>query len=481
MDQLALPDFLPPVPAPKNGKKGTALDQPAGPFTYEGDGPNAWSPKINWSSNLLGMLGLPGDFAEVSAGEAVRQGAVMACLDIMAQDISRAPITLNRMLTQGQRRRGYEVMAPRAHPLARLFWLKPNRFMTWQELKTMVIYHLGLVNNAYLIPVKDRLGRVQELIPVLPSRVQIDVNREMNTHFYRVRAGSEGEALMLGAEDELIFFPNEIIHMKTRVMNGFSGISTVQVGNKVLALTEAVVRFQDRLFRRDGMLRGVFQQHPQSTQELSQVQYDRLKASLGEALSMLRNLGHPLILEGGLEFKPISMTAAEAGADNAWKQQIEETARLFRIPPHKLMHFDGTKYENMESLERMYVTDSLEPRCHAIEERLTLQLLTEDEQMDFYIEFDREELHRPDQKSLHERIIKLWDAGVITQDEAREKLGYNPAKSGEIYKMSANTFLVDADHEVVVTNQPSPGDPGQSGGDSGAVTDETGDGNQDED
>lgn len=145
------------------------------------------------------------------------------------------------------------------------------------------------------------------------------------------------------------------------------------------------------------------------------------------------------------------------------------------------MHFDGTKYENMESLERMYVTDSLEPRCIAIEERLTLQLLTEDEQLDFYVEFDREELHRPDQKSLHERVIKLWDSGVITQDEAREKLGYNPARDGKIYKMSANTFLIDEKHEVVVTNQPSPGDPGEGEGNSGAVTEETGEGKPVED
>lgn len=439
--------------------------------TYEGDGPLAWNGPVSLTSfgNLLGRD--LKDFAFVTPGEALRQTAVLACLDVMAQDIASAPFTLNRVLTQGRRRRGYEVVAPRAHPLAKLFWLRPNRFMTWWEFTTMIVYHLGLVNNAYVIPVRNRRLEVTELIPVMPGRVQMDIVADgamRGEVFYRVQASNAAEAAQYGSDGEMIFFADQIIHIRSRFMNGFSGMPTLAAGSRVLSLTDAVTRFQDRVFRRDGTLRGVFEQ-PKDAPELSQAQYDRLKASLGESLSLMRDLGFPLVLEGGMAFKAISMTAAEAGAKEAFAQQIAETARLFRIPPHKLMHFEGIKYDNLEGANRMYVTDSLEPRCLPIESQFTVSLLSDDEQMDLYVEIDRKALNKSDPKSLSERITKQWDSGLIMLDEAREELGYNPAKDGSVYKMAANTFLIDADHEVVVTNQPSPGTP--AGDNAGGNTD----------
>ena len=437
------------------------------PQTYAGDGPNVWSPSSPLST-ISRLVGLEKDFAPVTGVDALRQAAVMACLDVMAQDTARAPLTLTKVISQGRRRRGYEVVPARGHPLAKLFWVRPNRFMTWSEFTTMIVYHLGLLNQAYVIPVRNRLLQVVELIPVLPARVTMDVDTSTGRIFYRVQAGNLAEAAMYGGEDELIFFPEEIIHIKTRSLNGFQGIPTIGVGNRVLSLTQAVLRFQDRLFRRDGTMRGVFQT---SENNLSQEQYDRLKESLKEALGMLRDLGYPLVLEGGMEFKSISMNAKDAETKEAYAQQISETARLFRIPPHKVMHFDGVKYDNLDPLERQYVTDSLLPRCQAIEERLTLGLLNEDEQLDYFIYFDRDELHQSDPKALSERVLKQWDSGLITQNQALERLGYNPAANGDVYKMPANTFLIDQNHELVVSNQPSPGTP--SGEAEGAAEDDT--------
>jgi HK97 family phage portal protein len=468
-----------PVPA----KLDRSLDLLCGdrPRTYEGDGPAAWNGPVSVgdAAGLMRFLGIKSDeFSYVSAADALRQSAVLACLDIRAQDIAAAPLTLNRVLTQGSRRRGYEAVAPRAHYLARLFWDRPNRFMTWWEFTTMVVYHLGLLSNAYIIPIRNRLLQTTELIPVLPTRVRMDVvtGGPLNGQvFYRIQASNAAEAAQYGSDEEIILFADQIIHIKTRMLNGFSGLPTLMVGNRVMALTEAVSRFQSRIFGRDGTLRGVFQQAKESP-ELSQVQYDRLKSSLGEALNLLRDMGYPLVLEGGMEFKAISMTAAEAGAKEAFAQQVEEVARLFRIPPHKLMHFAGVKYDNLEPLERQYVTDSLiRPACNPIEERLCLALLTEDEQPDYYIEFDRKALHQADQKALSERVTKQWQLGLVMRDEAREELGYNPAPgdAGRVFFMPANSFLLDGNNEVVVTNQPSPGDPGPSG-DSGQQNDETG-------
>jgi HK97 family phage portal protein len=425
--------------------------------TYAGDGPFAWNGPVSVGT----FRGGPTDFNPVASSDAVRIAAVLACIDVLAQDIARAPLTLNRVLQEGSRRRGFEQVAPRAHPLAKLFWTRPNDFMTWFEFMSMVVYHLALVDNAYIIRVRDRMLRITALIPVLPARVRMDVVTDgplKGEVFYRVQAANLAESAQYESEDELVLFPGEMIHIRTRLLNGFSGLPTLAVGGRVISLSEAVARFQDRVFRRDGALRGVFEQ-AKDAPELSQPQYDRLKQSLGEAMNLLRDLGYPLVLESGMQFKSISMTAAEAGAKEAFSQQIAETARLFRIPPHKLMHFESVKYDNMDAANRVYVQDSLLPRVIPIEQKLGWACLDDQEEMELYVEIDRATLNQSSPQETSARIAKEWDSGLITQNEARELLGYNPAPGGEVYKMAANTFLIDADHQVVVANQPSPGTP----------------------
>lgn len=409
------------------------------PRTYEGDGPNVWN---NIGSFLSDLTGQHVNNRVVGWSEALQQAATVACLDVLAQDIAKAPLVLYRRTPDG----GSKVVGPREHPLARLFWLRPNKHMTWNEFVQMLIYHLGLSSNGYLVPRFKRNGEIAGLTPVLPGRVDINVAPSTNELVYRVSPGTAFEEVQLESPGSFILFEDEMIHIKHRFLNGIVGTSTLAVGNKVFSLTDSLHAFGERLFARDGTLRGTFE--TESTFE--QDQYDRLVMSLNMALAKLRDTGFPLVLENGLKFNKISVTPAEAQQKEYWDGQIAETARLFRIPLHKIGHLTAIKYDNMGPMEAAYVNDSLIPRCQAIEERLNVGLLTEEEQLDYYIEFDRKILRRADEKALSEQVTKQWTGGLITQNEAREELGYNPAKNGDVYQMPANTYLIGVDHKVIV-------------------------------
>lgn len=419
------------------------------PRTYDGDGPNVWN---NIGTFLSDLTGTAVNNRMIGWTDAMQQAAVVACLDIMAQDIARAPLVLYRRKRGG----GSEAVDPRDHHLARLFWLKPNKFMTWNEFTQMIVYHLGLASNGYIVPRKTLRGRVEELIPVLPGRVDIQVAPSTQELVYRVYPATAYEEIQLGAPDGLILFGDEIIHIKHRFFNGVSGLSTLAVGNRTFALAERVEQFTSRLFGRDGTLRGVFE----TEETFEQDQYDRLVSGLNAAMHRLRDEGFPLVLENKLKFNKISMTAEEAESGDQWDRMIAQTARLFRIPLHKIGHLTAVKYDNMAPMEAGYVNDSLIPRCQAIEQRLDMALLTEDEQLEYYIEFDRKVLHRADEKALNERVTKQFQAGIITQNQALEELGYNPAKNGNVYQIPANTVLIDENHKIIV----HPGNRGKTAG-----------------
>lgn len=410
-----------------------------------------------WFS-LTDFLGMGGSLLrDVSAGDALQQAAVFCCLDVLAQDTGKAPIRLRKRTRSAGGHIGSAVMLPEEHPIAAMLWLRPNRHMTWPELIEMTVWHLGFVNNAYWMPSRTVGGSTRELLPILPARVRKDAWMKKREFVYRVSVSGAIDRIMLGTDADLLLFEEEIVHFATRRLNGVVGASTLALAQRTLGIIEALQEFQAKLFKRGDMPRGVFELPPGA--ELTQPQYDRMVASFRDALKGARDDDDPLVTEGGTKWTRIAMTAVEAGLNETWDRAVTETGRIFRIPPYKLQHYANVKYENMSSMAELYADESLIPRCRIMEERLTFALLTEREIMQgLYIEFDRESLYRTDIKSRTERAEKLYKIGVITRNRALEMIGENPAESGDVYMMPANTFLIDTNNQVIVTNQGKAGD-----------------------
>ncbi|GJD59610.1 hypothetical protein MTDSW087_05698 [Methylobacterium dankookense] len=439
----------------------SAAPSPASNFVGSATEWKGWKGSGRGWFSLMDLLGVQGaQFREISIGEALQQAAVTVCLDVMAQDTGKAPIRLRKRTRSPAGHIGSQVMLPEEHPVAALLWLRPNKWMTWPELVEMTVFHLGLVNNAYWIPRKTLGGDVLSLVPILPGRCRKDAWPDQREFCYRVSVAGVVDRVLMDADRDFILFEDEICHFATRRLNGVTGASTLFLAQRTLALNAALQEFQNRLFTRGDMPRGVFEL-PEG-RELTQEQFDRVVDSFKAALRAVREEDAPIVVEGGAKWQRMAMTAMEAGVNESWDRAVSETARMFRIPPYKLQHYANVKYENMDSMAQFYADESLIPRARVIEERLTFALLTEREIMQgLYIEFDREALYITDIKSRTERATKLFEKGIITKNRALEMVGENPAEFGDVYMMPANTFLISTSNEVIVTNQAAKGDGSQ--------------------
>ena len=112
---------------------------------------------------------------------------------------------------------------------------------------------------------------------------------------------------------------------------------------------------------------------------------------------------------------------------------------------------DNVKYDNYEPMERAYIAGTLQPRWIELEERLNRGLLSPEERLDYFLDFDRSAVELADVQKQQERIFGLIDRGAITLDEARMKLGWNPLpnKAGEVRVVPGNATMVDENNEVV--------------------------------
>jgi phage portal protein BeeE len=185
---------------------------------------------------------------------------------------------------------------------------------------------------------------------------------------------------------------------------------------------------------------------------LSDVAFKRLREDLAALLTNMRRHNVPIVLEEGMTFKEISMTADQAEVAKSKDAAIVDVARTFRIPPHKIMHLVNVKYENMETLEKSYVADSLIPTCVQIEQKLGISLLTLRERTKYFFEFDRRAMLLNDQEKIAEVVKTLANTGAMNHDEQREALGWNPLPngSGKMRTIPSTYHLVDENNKVVI-------------------------------
>lgn len=381
--------------------------------------------------------------------EALKLSAISICIDVLSQDFAKTPLILKERLAGGG------AQSASGHWLADLLVDAPNQHMTWFELKEMVMIHLSSLNNAFIAKKIDSRGRTEELIPLLPGRVRILIDEGSGRYVYEVWHDTPHEKALLEpirANDDrkTYLLHDEVIHLRSRVVDGLYGYSNLTAGSKSMGLIQALTDYQTRLYKNDASLRGVFQMKQDTN--LSDDSFKRLRQQLGERLAKLRDEGAAIILEQGMEFNSIAMNADQAEATKAFDQAVVNAARLFRMPPHKMMHLINVKYENMETLEKSYAQDTMDPHYCRVEERLTLDLLPKRDRARYLLEFDREKLELKDPEKQAVILKVMLNNSAMTIDEARMKRGMNPLPNGagRMRLVPSNMTLVDDSNNVVI-------------------------------
>lgn len=388
--------------------------------------------------------------------EAIQLAAVLICIDVLAQDIAKTPLRLMRRTPN----RGKQVVEPGEHWLAAMYASQPNVWHTWVEFLEMLMLNLALTQNGFIIKKRKNRTEIAALLPVMSSRIHIDVNSDLSDYVYNLSKLTNHEQVMLkGVRERLI--SDEVIHIRGRLFNGLTGYSTMVAGAGAMRLAQQIRDFQSRLYKNDGTHRGVFQ--AKEGIEVDDEVFTRLRQQLGTGMKKMVSKGLPLLLDGGVEFKGISMTSDDAQTDKSLAAAIIDVCRYFRMPPHKALHLEAVKYENLDTIEKSYAADTLVPWALRIEQRIDADTLTPDERKEFFSEFDREAMVVSDVKTLAEVLKVSLSLGAITYDEFRQRRGLNPLANGQgAYRMIPSTYTVidEKGETVLAAGGMAPGEEG---------------------
>ncbi|MCG3463117.1 phage portal protein [Xenorhabdus bovienii] len=371
------------------------------------------------SRELSELIGLSYDTytgRRVSPRMAMQLTAVFSCVRVLAESVGMLPCSLYEQLARGSKRATRE-------RLNTLLSVKPNNYMTPQEFWELLIACLCLRGNFYAYKVRA-LGEVVELLPLEPGSVVPKLNSDWLPEYQVTFPNGETATLT----------QNEIWHVRIFTLDGLTGLSPIAYARQAIGLGLATEEHGSRLFGNGAVTSGVLQ----TDQSLTDDAFDRLKADFESRHQGLVNAHKPMILEMGLQWKQISLSAEDAQFLETRKFQLEEICRIFRVPLHMVQNTDRATFNNIENLGIGFINYSLVPYLTRIEQRINAGLVKSNKQGQFYAKFNTGALLRGDMKSRFEAYTRGINWGIYSPNECRELEELNPREGGDIYLTPMN-------------------------------------------
>jgi HK97 family phage portal protein len=381
---------------------------------------------------------LGGGNEQVTPESAIRFSAVYACVKVISETLASVPLVVYRRRGDGGKDKAKE------HPLYRLLRTKPNNMKTsGLEFREMLTAHVLLWGNGYAQILRNSMGEPTELYPMHPSRVTPDVSEEGRL-IYRVRA-QQGPERILQAD--------EVFHIRGYRDQGLSGLSPIAAFRQAVTLGLSLESFGSNFF--DG---GAF---PAGVLEYDGALSDEAKKNLRESWQNLYGGQHRgkkvAVLEAGLKWKPMGIPQSDAEFLATRRFQVEEIARIYRVPPHMLGDLTRSTFSNIEQQSIDFVTYTMLPWFKRWEEAISRDFLDGDDS-EVFTEFLVDGLLRGDTLSRFQAygLGRQW--GLYSINDIRLKENLNPiGPEGDVYLSPLN--MVPAGQESVPTSQSTPSAP----------------------
>lgn len=369
----------------------------------------------------------------VSERSAMQMTAVYSCVRILSEAIASLPLHVYRYTDTGGKEKATHL------PLYRLLHDEPNKEMTSFCFRETLMTHLLLWGNAYAQIIRNGRGEVLELYPLMPNRMSVDRD-DKGRLYYEYNLSNDDAPTMKGTTVRLQ--PRDVLHIPGLGFDGLVGYSPIAMAKNAIGIGIACEEYGAKFFANGANPSGVLE-HPGTLKDPG-----RLRDSWTATFGGSQNANKVAVLEEGMKYTPISISPNEAQFLETRKFQIDEIARIFRIPPHMVGDLEKSSFSNIEQQSLEFVKYTLDPWVNRWEQSMRRLLLSEDEKGKLFIKFNLDGLLRGDYQSRMQGYSIGRQNGWLSANDIREleELDLIPdEEGGNLYLINgAMTKLKDA-------------------------------------
>lgn len=361
----------------------------------------------------------------VTERSALQMTAVYSCVRILAEAIAGLPLHVYRYNSEGGKEKAID------HPLYLLLHDEPNPEMSSFVFRETLMTHLLLWGNAYAQIIRNGKGQVVALYPLMPNKMTVDRDASGQLYYQYMRYADE-----IGGKNETVTLsPSDVLHIPGLGFDGLVGYSPIAMAKNAIGLAIATEEYGAKFFANGAAPSGVLE-HPGTIKDPQRVR-EAWQSQFGGS----QNSGKIAVLEEGMKYTPISISPEQAQFLETRKFQINEIARIFRVPPHMVGDLEKSSFSNIEQQSLEFVKYTLDPWVIRWEQSLMRSLFSHDEKKSYFVKFNVEGLLRGDYQSRMNGYATARQNGWMSANDIREleNLDRIPAEAGgDLYLINGN-------------------------------------------
>ena len=355
---------------------------------------------------------------DVTADSAIRMSTVYACVRLLGDTISSLP--LGAYVRRGRARISYAAAYGETP-----YWVNtPNPETSRIEFYEQVISSLNIHGNAFILTVRDDNNEVVEVYCLNPDDVRIRRLRPNEPLVYEVQTRDEQ-----GAYTQILT-KNEMLHIPLfRLPGPHYGLGPIAAARLTIGAAMAADTYAASYFGNAANPGGVIEVPGELTEDQAQ--------DIGRDWNITHTgpyrAGKIGVLSGGASFKPLTLNAQDAQLLDTRRFNVEDIARLFRVPISLLGHpvAGAMSFASVEAQNLSFVQHSLRPLLERLEQAFSTLL----PESDGFIKFNLDALLRGTTLERYEAYTKGLREGFLSLNDVHAFEDMAPIPDGDNYRV----------------------------------------------
>ncbi len=362
----------------------------------------------------------------VNARTAMRLTAVYSCVRVLAEGVASLPLHVYETAADGSTKKAVN------DPLDFLLHSEPNPEMTSFIFRETLMTHLLLWGNAYAQIIYNGRGEVAALYPLMPDRMTVNRDENGRLYYEYIKYSDDAKTMPDGVYR---LSPRDVLHIPGLGFDGLVGYSPIAMAKDPIGMGIACEEFGARFFEKGAAPAGILK-HPGTVSNPK-----KLRESWQSVYGGAGNAGKVAVLEEGMDYSPITIPPEQAQFIETRKFQLDEIARIYRVPPHMIGDLEKSSFSNIEQQSLEFVKYTLDPWITRWEQSMKRVLLPPSEKRKKFIKFNVDGLMRGDYVSRMNGYAIARQNGWMSANDIREleHLDRIPAEEGgDLYLVNGN-------------------------------------------
>lgn len=323
----------------------------------------------------------------------------------------------------------------KSHELNKILRYRPNPHMTPTTFKQIIEFNRNHYGNAYAYIKRNQgTGELESLIPLNPRGVRVLVDKDNILGFgdlvvYRVQNMKTGENIIIHEKD--------MLHFKFSLMadNGLVGRSVQEVLAQTMSGAKASQAFLNNLYQQ-GMTASAILEY---TADLNDEKIEKLRERIEKLGTGSINAGRILPLPPGSKLNTLDLKLTDSQYFELKKYSALQIASVFGIKPTQINDYEKSSYATSEAQNLSFYVDTILAILRQYEEEMIYKLISEEDvEKGVHIKANVSSMLRADLKTQSEILSSYVNNGIMTPNEARDKLDLIKKESADILMANGN-------------------------------------------